>query len=254
MPTKRPPSISYLCAIMSEQVTYKGTVSFIHPEKNFGTLEYLQGAKPKSVNFKTNEAEAGKKPHRFRLGDTVSFQLRLSDRGDKMTACNVRFVHNTAIDLLLQQAAIENRFSGYLKMVDDQYFVKEINSYILFPLKLSPWEKAPVPTAVNEAISFSLVNIDKPQRLEAGLFSHNYIPAYKKALQHFKNGIDTEATVYKVTAHGIYVHLFDEAMQAKLPVAEGEAPAMETGTRFPVLITHLSPFKIVIRRADETHG
>ena len=54
-----------------------------------------------------------------------------------MTATNVKYLHNTAINLLVQKAAIENRFSGYLKKVEDKYFVKEWETYISFPLQLS---------------------------------------------------------------------------------------------------------------------
>src|SRR5688572_18765321 len=154
----------------TDQQVYKGKISFINYEKEFATIEYLHNNKEKSVNFKT-EAASGKKSHQFRLGDGVNFQLRLSDRGDRMAAYNVKFTHNTAIDLLIQQAAIENRFSGYLKIVEDKYFVKEWESYILFPLQLSPWEVPPVETAANEAISFKLENLEKPNTIIAELFS-----------------------------------------------------------------------------------
>ena len=119
---------------MDKQI-HRGNISFINHEKKFATIEYLHNNKPKSVNCKTDADGTGKKPHQFRLGDGVSFQLKLSDRGDKMTAHHVKFTHNTAIDLLVQKAAIENRFSGYLKIVGDKYFVKEWDNYILFPLQ-----------------------------------------------------------------------------------------------------------------------
>ena len=235
---------------MSEGQVYKGKISFVNHEKQFATIEYLHNNKEKSVNFKT-QAGSGKKPHQFRLGDAVSFQLRLSDRGDKMAAFNVKFTHNTSIDLLIQKASFENRFSGYLKIVDDKYFVKEIDSYILFPLRLSAWEIPPVATAENEAISFSLVNLDKPNAIQAELFSHNYIPAYRKALQHFKNEMDIEAIVTRVSPHGIYVDLFEDQVQAKLPVKEMEDKDVKEGDTVKVMITHLTPYKVVVKLFEE---
>ena len=163
-----------------DQELYRGKISFINYEKQFATIDYLHNNKQKAVNCKTNAAGNGKKPHQYRLGDEVSFQLKLSDRGDKMTAYNVKFIHNTAIELLIQKAAMENRFAGYLKIIGDKFFVKEWDSYILFPLQLSPWEKPPVETAANEAISFKLLNLDKPKSIIAELFSHNYTPEYKR--------------------------------------------------------------------------
>lgn len=231
-----------------EEKILKGTISFVNYEKNFATIEYLQGMKKKSVNCKTDFESTGRKSHHFRMGDTVSFQLRLSDRGDKMTACNIKYLHNTELDLLIQRAAIENRFSGYLKKNEDKYFVKEWNSYIFFPLQLSPWEKPPVETAANEAISFRLLNLDRPNSIVAELFSHNYISEYKKAVQHFKNEIAIDAVVYKVTPHGIYLNLFDDKIQAKLPVGSTEVSPINEGDTIPVLITHLSNTRIVVKR------
>lgn len=231
-----------------EEKILKGTISFVNYEKNFATIEYLQGMKKKSVNCKTDFESTGRKSHHFRMGDTVSFQLRLSDRGDKMTACNIKYLHNAELDLLIQRAAIENRFSGYLKKTGDKYFVKEWNSYIFFPLQLSPWEKPPVETAENEAITFRLLNLDRPNSIVAELFSHNYIPQYKKAVQHFKNEIAIDAVVYKVSPHGIYLNLFDEKVRAKLPLGSPEVNPTKEGDTIPVLITHLSNTRIVVKR------
>lgn len=231
-----------------EEKILKGTISFVNYEKNFATIEYLQGMKKKSVNCKTDLESTGRKSHHFRMGDVVSFQLRLSDRGDKMTACNIKYLHNKELDLLIQRAAIENRFSGYLKKTGDKYFVKEWNSYIFFPLQLSPWEKPPVETAENEAISFSLLNLDRPNSIVAELFSHNYIPEYRKAVQHFKNEIAIDAVVYKISPHGIYLNLFDDKIQAKLPVGSTEVNPINEGDTIPVLITHLSNTRIVVKR------
>src|SRR5687767_1129472 len=221
---------------------YKGKISFINHQKQFATIEYLDNNKEKAVNFKTDNA-IGKKSHQFRLGDGVNFQLRLSDRGDKMTAYNVKFTHNVSIDLLIQKAAIENRFSGYLKVVEDKYFVKELESYILFPLRLSPWEVPPVETAANKAISFTLINLDTPNSIQAELFSHNYIPEYRKAVQHFNNKMDLEARVSKLSPHGVHLDLFGEKMKAKLCLQE--AGEVKEGDKVPVLITYLSPYRVV---------
>jgi translation initiation factor IF-1 len=233
-----------------EEKILKGTISFVNYEKKFATIEYLQGVKKKSVNCKTETEEGGRKPHHFRIGDTVSFRLKLSDRGDKMTAFQVKFLHNTALSLLLQKATFENRFAGYLKKTDGKYFVKECDSYIFFPLKLSPWEKPPVETAENEAISFRLLHLEKPNALEAELFSHNYIPEYRKAVQHFKNDITIDAVVNKVSPHAVYLNLFDDKITGKLPVTAKELTEIKVGDVIQVAITHLTHTRIVIKRVN----
>lgn len=235
---------------MEEQL-YKGKISFINYEKQFATIEYLHNNKTKSVNCKTNAADSSKKPHQYRLGDAVSFRLKLSDRGDKMTAYDVKFSHNEAINLLIQKAAIENRFAGYLKIVDGKFFVKEFDSYILFPIQLSKWEKEPVETAANEAISFKLINLEKPNSIVAELFSHNYFPEYKKALQYFNNKIEIEAIVYKSSPHAVYLNLFGDKMQAKLSITGIEKDTVKEGDTMLVIITHLTANRIVVKKVTE---
>jgi hypothetical protein len=232
----------------NDNTQYRGKISYINHEKLFATIEYMKGTKLKSINFQFTEESLHKKPHQFRLGDVVSFRTKLTDRGDKLNACDVKFLHNTAIDLLIQKAGFENRFSGYLKKVDDSYFIKEADSYILLPLHLSPWEKPPAPTAENEMIAFSLLHTDKPNALAAELFSHTYIPEYKMALQHFKNEIDAEATVTRVSPHAVYLGLFDNAIQAKLPLTAFENQTIKEGDTVQVLIVHLTPDRIVVKR------
>lgn len=234
---------------MTEPI-YKGTVSFVNYEKNFATIEYEQGTKKKSVNCKTDALINGRKPHYFRVGDEVNFMLKLSDRGDKMTGYNVKYLYNTALDVMIQKAAIENRFSGYLKKVEDSYFVKEWDSYIFFPLIISPWEKPPAETAANEAISFRLINLDKLNSMAAELFSHNYIPEYKKAVQHFNNRIIIEAEIYKITPHAFFLNLFGDKVQARLATSATGKEKMKEGDIVPVLISHLTHTRIVVDRAD----
>lgn len=139
-------------------------------------------------------------------------------------------------------------FSGYLKKVEEQYFVKEWDSYIFFPLEISPWEKPPVSTAENEAISFKLLNLDKPNAITAELFSHNYIPEFKMAVQHFRNQVDTDAIVAKVSPYAVYLRLFNNTIQAKLPLEKGEVSELKEGDVLQVKIKHLTNTRIVVEK------
>jgi ribosomal protein S1 len=232
---------------MENEPIYKGKVTYVDFDKQFATIEYLRANKQKSITCKLYAEGNSKKPHQFRLGDVVTFLIKLTDRGDRETAYEVKYLHNEGVDLLIQKANIENRFNGYLKKVDDKYFVKEWDSYILFPLQLSPWEKPPVSTAENQAVTFILVNIDKPNAIVAELFSHNYTPAYKKAEQHFKNKINSKAIITRLSPHAVYVTLFDGEIMAKLKLTDA---SLQVGNEINVIIAHLSPYKIVIEKAD----
>jgi hypothetical protein len=239
-----------------DKTIYKGTISFVNHDKCYATIDYEQNGKKKTINCKTDEKEQVKgenskkarKPHLFRIGDEVNFQVKLSDRGDKMIGYNIKFLYNTELEKLINKAELENRFSGYLKIVDDQLFVKEWDSYIFFPLKLSKWEKPPAESAFNEAISFKLVDLHKPNAIAAELFSHDFIPEYRKALEHFKNKTPIDATVSKVSPFAVYFDLFNNKIEAKIQLpAEGLEEA-KAGDKVRVLITYLSSSRIVVKR------
>ena len=231
---------------MSETI-YKGTISFIHHDKQYASIDYTVNGKKKSITGSIDEEQGGKskKKHVFRIGDEVSFQTRLSDRGDKMTAYHLKFLYNTALEKLINKALIENRFAGYFKVVDGEMYVKERDSYIFFPLKVSKWEKPPVESAVNETINFKLINIDKPN-IAAELFSHSFISEYRKAGEHFKNKKEIEATISRVSPFAVYLQLFSGKIQAKLERAENDPTEYNVGDKLKVFISYLSPSRIVV--------
>lgn len=233
---------------------YKGTISFVNHDKQYVTIDYDKEGKKKTINCKTNvkdpanEDKKTRKPHLFRIGDEVNFQVKLSERGDKMIAYNIKFLYNTELEKLLNKAKVENRFSGYLKVVDDELFVKEWDSYIFFPLKLSKWENPPAESAFNEAISFKLINTDKPNAIAAELFSHDFIPEYRKALEHVKNKTPIEATVSKVSAYAVYMDLFDNhKMEAKIQLPAEGLEEVKAGDKVKVRITYLSSSRMVVK-------
>lgn len=235
---------------MSNFIT--GTVSFIHHEKNYATIDYELNGKKKSINGnidvkeqeKWKEQQLIKKIHHFNIGDVVSFLPALTPRGDRMTATQIRFLYNNALDNILQKAKIENKFAGYLKKVDEHYFVKETGSYILFPLELSPWEHPPKESLLNEAVFFSL------EKSTAHLFKHDFIPEYKKAMDCFRNKTVIEATVTKVSPHGIFISFFGKKMSAKIPVKDANEKQVQTGDSIKIRISFLGLTKIVVEKAD----
>jgi hypothetical protein len=242
-----------------DKQTHTGTITFIHHEKGYATIEYVHNNKTKTINGNISEQEqqklkamkAIKKTHVFRIGDEVAFVIVPSAKGDKMVAGCIEFRFNNAYSNLINKAAIENRFVGYLKKVDDTYFVKETGSYILFPLILSPWEIPPHESRMNEPVFFKLDNTDKPNAVTASLFKSEFIPAYKKAVQHYKNKTVTDVVVDKVTPFGIFIRLFNNTIQAKIPLAKDKQQTkqdVKAGDTIQVVISYISPLKIVVER------
>ena len=241
-----------------EAAILEGKISFVHRDKHYVTIEYLHKGKKKSVNGKVDEArqlkmkeeKLIKKPHQFHEGDEVYFCLELSGRGDKMVAEKIRYRFNNTLGNLVNRARTNNQFTGYLKLADDTYFVKETGSYHFFPLVLSPWELPPDPGKLNEPVLFQLINLDKPESLKAELFNHRFIPQFLAAQKHFSSNSTINATVYKLSPHAIYLNLIGDKLQAKIPLAKKEADetitALKEGDKVKVRITHLSNTKIAV--------
>lgn len=233
---------------MSEHI-YRGIISFVHYEKHFATIEYKHGGKTKSVNCKTKAAGEGQKLHYFRVGDEVNFKLKLTDRGDKMMAHHVQFLFNAGLEKLIQRARHENRFSGYLKQVDDALFVKEQETYLFFPLKLSTWENQPGTQSFNAPVTFKLVNLEKPRQIAAELFFQVFKPEYRLAQKAKEEKTVLPATVTKVSPYAVYVGLFEGKLQSKINLPAPGFEQLSPGDVVDVVIIHLSGEKIVVQKA-----
>ena len=243
--------------------TLMGKITFINHDKNYATIDYLLNGKKKTINGNISEKEQLKlksekiikRIHQFHVGDEVSFIINLSARGDKMVADCIEFKFNNALDNLINKSAIENRFVGYLKKVADDYFVKETGSYIFFPLKLSPWERKPQESNLNEPYFFKLENTDKPDKATAAPFKSIYIHEYVTAMQCFKNKTPVDATIFKITPHGIFVNILGNKIQAKISLKKTVAePSADTGLKvgntIKIIITYLSDSKIIVERTQ----
>jgi len=237
-----------------EEGILEGKISFVHHDKHYVTIEYTHKTKKKSVNGKVDEArqlqlieqKLIKKIHQFHEGDEVYFKLEVSGRGDKMVAEQIRYRFNNTLGNLVNRARTNNQFTGYLKQVEDKYFVKEAGSYQFFPLVLSAWELPPDTSKLNEPILFQLGNLDKPEKLHATLFYPKYIPQYTAAQKHFNSKSPLNAAVYKISPHGIYLNLIGDKLQAKIPATKDLAATLKEGDKIKVIITYLSAHKIVV--------
>ncbi len=240
----------------------QGKVSFVNHEKKYVMIEYEANGKKKTINGNVDDKtqlqlkKTGviKKTHVFHIGDLVNFTAVLADRGDKMIASKVKYLYNSALDVLINKAKTENNFIGYLKMADDKIFVKEIDSYLFFPVATSLWRIKPTEQELNEAVTFSLENLENKDKVTAKLYNNNYIPEFYAAVKLHKARTPIEAEVYKVTEHGIYINIIGDKIQAKIPLAKNKdtgafTKVIKTGDKIMVVISYLSPAKIIAEQA-----
>lgn len=243
---------------MTDTPLLEGKISFVHHDKDYVTIGYVQNGKKKSINGKVDEArqlklkekKLIKKIHKFNEGDEVYFTVERSARGDKMVAEQIQYRYNNALGNLINRAHTDNRFAGYLKWVDEKFFVKETGSYLFFPLMLSPWEIKPDINTLNEPIFFRLENTEHPDKLTATLFQQRFIPEYATAQKYFTGKKIINALVSKTTPHGIYLNVIGDKIQAKIPVTKGvdkkEEPEIKAGDTVKIIITYLGSTKIAV--------
>ena len=233
----------------------EGKITFINHDKQYAMIEYAEGNKKKAIRAdidekvqkEMKEKKLIRKTHHFMVGDIVSFHVKLSPRGDRMIASGTEFLYNNALDVLIDKSRLNNKFIGYLKIADDKYFVKEIESYLFFPVPFSPWHVLPTDDELNEQVIFSLENTDKKEKIFASLFNNNYIPEFREAMKLHKANTPLEAIVSRVMPHSIYVNVLSDKLQAKLPFEEN----IQAGDRINVRITHLSKTKIAIEKTEQ---
>ena len=232
----------------------EGKISFINHEKKYAMIEYEEGNKNKTVRAvidekiqkELKEKKLIKKTHHFMVGDVVSFVVKLSDRGDRMMATGVEFLYNNALDVLINKSMLNNKFIGYLKLVDDKYFVKEIDSYLFFPVPFSPWQIVPKELELNEQVNFALENTERKEKIFASLFNNDYIPEFEQAVKLFKTKTMINAEVFKISAHGIYLNIVTNKIQSKIDFEEG----FKVGDKIDVLISYLGKNKIAVVKAN----
>lgn len=225
--------------------TLTGKITSINHEKNYVSVVYMHNDRKRTITCRMSEPDDPRRQkHIYRVGDEVSFQVKGVNRGSNLIAYNLKFLYNNELQQLIQQAAVDNHFVGYLKYADDTLFIKERSSYIFFPLELSKWETPPQEDKYNEPVEFRLLHTDKPGRIRAELFTHNYIPEFRSAIKDYEQQLPVEATVSRVSPYAIYLDLYNGKLQSKLPLKEGPGP--QVGDVIPVLLTHLGINRIIV--------
>ncbi len=242
-----------------------GKITFIHHEKNRAVIEYDDNGKKKTIQADIDDSAQAKlvaqkvikKPHRFLVGDNVNFNIKKTgSNGRIIYADNIIYQYNTALEILINKAAIENKFLGYIKITDHEYFIKEIDTYLFFPLKVSAYETPPSEKEIEHPVTFKLENLSKPDKITAVLYNHNYIAEFQEAVQHFKKKTPVNALISKITPFGIYLQLINGKIEAKLSIDEElskkiEEKILQVGATVSVLIKHLTPERIVVEKTEQ---
>ena len=233
--------------------SFEGRISFIHHQKNYAEIEYTAAGKLRSIkgliglDTQKQLKQSGqlKKIHQYVVNDIVRFSI--AEVNGKNIAQGISFLYNNALDHIINKAATQNLFKGYLKRLNDKVFIKEQESYLFFQVNLSPWQILPPEKEWEHALIFHLENPHKKDKALAMLQKLQYTPAYQKALKYYKEKSSITARVSHLTAHSIYLHIIDDSITVKLPISFLEKwPALKPGDSLPVTISYMGHNKITI--------
>lgn len=245
---------------MSEKY-FRGKIVFVNNEKQTATIEYTNNNKIKTISAVINDKQQEKfiekklikKAHRFLVGDHVKFVIKKSS-ANIFFADHVQFEYNNAIEVLINKAKVQNKFLGYVKVVDDKYYIKEVDSYLFFPLMISKFEQAPSSNTSDKPVSFKLMNIEKPEKLTAELYNHQYNEGFLIAVKQHKNDAVVKAEVNKISPYGVFVKLLESKIEGKLNIDESLSQMIQSGkiivgSEIEVKIKHIGSNRIVIELA-----
>lgn len=234
-----------------------GKISFINHKKNYAVIDYEAGGKLRNIKANLALSSNTSHNHQYRIGDTVQFTIQHPKGAKIALASELKFLYNNAFDNLFNKAKTENRFVGYIKKIDDDFFIKEAESYQFVPLPVSPWQVMPAEKDWDRPVQFYLENPGKKEKATAAFFDNEFIPAFKKAVKHYKGKSPVEAKIDKLTPYGVYVNLFGNDIVAKINpeevIAAGYAD-VKPGDTIQVMITFLNPRKIIVEPINYSKG
>lgn len=149
--------------VLMEDKVYKGEVTAFYQTKKYG---FIQSGDEKYFFFMGNNelAERKKKglpPHDFSIGDQVEFKLEPGIKEGEYQAYDIIFLTNPSRENLVKEYQEKGILTGYLKKIEDDFFVKEINSYSIIPLNICAEEldfENVYTNRLNELVSFKLKN------------------------------------------------------------------------------------------------
>lgn len=237
---------------------YTGQIAYLHEGKSHGVIEYEDNAVLKSILFLKNIKEQvtfkkqnlQKDIHQFRSGDIVKFQIKQSDKDStKLIAYNVLYLRNEAIDNLLNRAAISNRFIGFLKQINEDYFVKEVQTYLFIPVTFSKWERLPDNDLINKKVDFRLINQEKINKLLAKLLDTTYIDEIQVIKSYLDKQEPIVAKINKFNPTSVSVSLLNGQFKGKLPLNEDlNETHYEVGEEITVLVENIDKNIIEVRQ------
>ncbi len=117
---------------------------------------------------------------------------------------------------MLTKAEIENKFLGYLKIIEDRLYIKEVETYLFIPIDFSKWELLPEDNLINTMVSFKLTNTNKINKLFAKLLDSKHHQEFQIIKDYWTKGAILTARITKLNPASISLDLLNGQFKGKL--------------------------------------
>lgn len=251
---------------MDLENTLKGTVSRFYPEKMYGFIETESKISYFFFDDKTiyKTAKERYSSHHFCSGDEVEFKLKKYE-GEKVIAYDLKFIQNTKLDKIIEEATELNVLKGYLKKIEKEYFIKHLGTYLFIPIKISDWEtdlNIVYEERINKLLTFELHDLNKPFKLYGTLTDRIFNPEYTLINELRDNESTTFTTITGKNNNGFFATLFNGSIKCFIRFLNSEDEKLsckDKGDIVEVQVVNVFPenktvyLKIVHRKENDSN-
>lgn len=204
--------------VLMEDKVYKGYISRFYSTQKYGFIHrddeeyYFSFGKEEQKKLR----ERGLGTHFCSFGDIVQFKLKPSQQfSDKLEAYDLIFLGNDLRERLLEISEDNPIIEGYLKQIGDDYFVKELETYLFIPIKMIYGEinfQEVYTKNLNQLVQFSLNEVKRIDKITAYLVNRQIDEKYQFIYKLKETKELIEVTVTGKNAAGFfatYNNIFD---------------------------------------------
>lgn len=140
-------------------------------------------------------------------GDKVNFELNPNgEKGDEAT--NISFIQNTNLDSLRKDFENNKSLKGFLKKIDNKYYVKDKNTYIFIRLIVASYEinlKEVYEDNLNKLIDYKIITLKDNNKIRAININRQFLPESKMLVE----GNQMEGLVVSEIKGGYQIKIYD---------------------------------------------
>jgi len=216
--------------MQNKENTYKGYVTRVEPERQFGFIETENGctyffAIDNKGERKRKQLGLMDKIHKFCSGDEVEFQVRTTRKDkNKIEAYSLKFIRNERRQKLIDEAILNDSMLGYIKLIDNEsFFIKHISTHVFIPLSISAWEtdlEEVYNKRIDKLVKFRLIETHQIDKLKAVLTDVRFLPEYYELQSAINNDFILSATITGKNSKGLFAEILNGRIEGFIPISK----------------------------------